>query len=633
MGDLPVCKGSAAQVANATKLGNVATMDRMMASAAAKGARIIVFAEGALGISSATYKKGNKSYNDGGGVAAGGLAEPIPEPLGVKTPIVPCDFIGDEASASPALVALSCSARKHKIVVVYDTGDLVKCAPSDPYNKSEYCWECPPEGFMRFNTQVALGEGGELLAKYHKTHRYLASKCIGDGHQQPGGQDPRYFDTSFGVRFGMMLCYDICFHTPGIELAVGEHNISDFVFSTHWENEEGPPVSLATAFFQSWSRGVGANLLAANQGMGLMHTGSGIYSHGQALASAWEPANPHDEALLIATVPKLHGQSKPNYAGGRGHSPKDPWGSGTMSALGPVFKVIEVQRNGGTYNATVTSSSPSTSTDGHGKGALRLSAEMSAKETAMDSFSCTVSFSTAAAPVSAAIHVATPCDYYALVGVNGSWISSGAGGLPARGCALYRIPSASVIAAGGVGKWTPWNVNGGKPLYRTPLNDTVPVDLGGDIPMTSLTLRGSFQVGDIVRPMLAGKMGRALGEYILVDNDGRGFSTRAGGLHEPLTQAMLLVNSHESVPASAPAPAPPPTPDKEDEQMWGATGCSAPFSAVPVNVQNFWRDEPASAAGDMYAYCEVTLNGTASALQKRICGSVPSHKCTLQAGQ
>ncbi len=298
MGDLPVCKGSAAQVANATKLGNVATMDRMMASAAAKGARIIVFAEGALGISSATYKKGNKSYNDGGGVAAGGLAEPIPEPLGVKTPIVPCDFIGDEASASPALVALSCSARKHKIVVVYDTGDLVKCAPSDPYNKSEYCWECPPEGFMRFNTQVALGEGGELLAKYHKTHRYLASKCIGDGHQQPGGQDPRYFDTSFGVRFGMMLCYDICFHTPGIELAVGEHNISDFVFSTHWENEEGPPVSLATAFFQSWSRGVGANLLAANQGMGLMHTGSGIFSHGQALASAWEPANPHDEAEL-----------------------------------------------------------------------------------------------------------------------------------------------------------------------------------------------------------------------------------------------------------------------------------------------------------------------------------------------
>ena len=46
----------------------------------------------------------------------------------------------------------------------------------------------------------------------------------------------------------------------GIELAVGEHAISDFVFSTHWENEEGPPMSLATSFFQvretpmSWPR-------------------------------------------------------------------------------------------------------------------------------------------------------------------------------------------------------------------------------------------------------------------------------------------------------------------------------------------------------------------------------------------
>ena len=78
---------------------------------------------------------------------------------------------------------------------------------------------------MRFNTQVALGEDGRILAKYHKTHRYLSSGCVGDGHQQPGGQDPRYFDTSFGVRFGMMLCYDLCFHTPGIELVSGAKRV------------------------------------------------------------------------------------------------------------------------------------------------------------------------------------------------------------------------------------------------------------------------------------------------------------------------------------------------------------------------------------------------------------------------
>ena len=52
-------------------------------------------------------------------------------------------------------------------------------------------------------TQVAIGDDGTMLAKYHKTHRYLAGRCRGDGYQQPGGEDPRWFDTSFGVRFGL----------------------------------------------------------------------------------------------------------------------------------------------------------------------------------------------------------------------------------------------------------------------------------------------------------------------------------------------------------------------------------------------------------------------------------------------
>lgn len=281
LGPLLPCNGTVAEVATATKLGNMKIFVRMMAAAKAKGAQIIVFSEGSLGIASATYERNGRRYNDGGGVAAGGLAEPIPEPLGAGATIVPCDWAGSRAAASPALVAASCAAKQHSLTVVYDTGDLVNCTHgANPYNVSEYCATCPPEGVMRFNTQVAIGERGELLAKYHKTHRYLASQCVGDGHQQPGGADPRTFTTSFNVTFGMLLCYDVCFHTPAIGLAVGGQAISDFVFSTHWENEEGPPMALAPPFFQSWSRGVGANLLAANEGMGLMHTGSGIYSAG-----------------------------------------------------------------------------------------------------------------------------------------------------------------------------------------------------------------------------------------------------------------------------------------------------------------------------------------------------------------
>ena len=54
-----------------------------------------------------------------------------------------------------------------------------------------------------------------------------------------------------------------------------------------------------------------------------------LVPEGEALASAWEPANPHDEALLIATVPKLHGKSTPMYAGGK--PPAQPWCGAKLS--------------------------------------------------------------------------------------------------------------------------------------------------------------------------------------------------------------------------------------------------------------------------------------------------------------
>jgi hypothetical protein len=61
---------------------------------------------------------------------------------------------------------------------------------------------------------------------------------------------------------------------------------------------------------------------------------------------------------------------------------------------------------------------------------------------------------------------------------------------------------------------------------------------------------GSFRDGDIVRPQLAGAMGRALGDHIRPSRDGRGFSTEGVRWSEPMAQAMLLVNSHESAPAA-----------------------------------------------------------------------------------
>ena len=60
--------------------------------------------------------------------------------------------------------------------------------------------------------------------------------------------------------------------------------------------------------------------------MGLMHTGSGIFAQGDALATAWEPALAHDPALLIATVPIL-AKPAPQLAGGV----RAAWGTATLT--------------------------------------------------------------------------------------------------------------------------------------------------------------------------------------------------------------------------------------------------------------------------------------------------------------
>ena len=509
---LPDCQGTEKQIATRTKMSNVARFAAMVGTAAGKGADIIVFSEGVLGIAGYHYadKSGTK-HSDGGGVASGGLAERIPDPRLSKAKIVPCDDAA-AAAATPALHAFSCAAQLHKITVVLDMGDVQPCS-AYPFSKSVVCSECPPEGVFRFNTQVAIGSGGELLAKYHKMHPYNPSAkahCIGDGHQEPGLHDPRWFDTSFGVRFAMHLCYDIAFYTPAAQMAMDDSlNISNVVFSTHWENEEGPPISLGPAYFESYSRGHGLNLLAADAGIGFMHSGSGIFSHGDALAYDWKPGAANNEVLLIASVPKRPSNSAntPN----RVDQAVVPWGAGPVSLAPPVWELLHV---GLGANAT---------------GTKTLSGGASSN------FSCTFSWSTKEKTVDSV---------YAAVALDGSYFG---GGLPARSCAFYRVPPANLLPRkdkkGNAVPWVPWFLHG-MTLYRSPNVTQAAEDVSsaGTPTFAALTIRGSFHSGDIVLPMLAAEDGAPMGKHVEVTESGRGMKiTRP---HQ-VTQAQLYLNTHE----------------------------------------------------------------------------------------
>jgi len=174
-------------------------------------------------------------------------------------------------------------ARRNGIVVVANVLDKIACSSA----------RCPEDSLLIYNTAIALNETGHLLAVYHKRHDYPPL-------DQPP-LVPKFFETSFGVNFGMIVCYDLTFITPVHELI--DQGIRNFVFTTNWDNEV--PLQTATLSQQGWSRWYGANLLASNDAGNLATAGSGIYTAGEILASKFDVNGtwPAADSVLFADVP------------------------------------------------------------------------------------------------------------------------------------------------------------------------------------------------------------------------------------------------------------------------------------------------------------------------------------------
>lgn len=201
-------------------------------------------------------------------------------PLSYK--IIPCS---DPAfSDRPVLQSLSCLAKKYKIVLVANIGDIQPCSGE----------QCRSDGSYYFNTNVVFEADGELIAKYHKINLYGIEAKLFDS-----GSHSNYtcvsFETSFGVTFATFTCYDLLFREPASCLL--NKNIKNFVLPTEWGSSY--PFYISTAIQQGWSRKHGVNLLAANQHFAnTFSTGSGIYSSGVARhyimnGEAEIPANGH----------------------------------------------------------------------------------------------------------------------------------------------------------------------------------------------------------------------------------------------------------------------------------------------------------------------------------------------------
>jgi predicted amidohydrolase len=216
--------------------------------------------------------------------------------------------------SSPALTLASCLADRCGIDVVVDVAEVETCESQDP--------ACPADGVWQYNTQVALrGSDGAVVGRYRKEHLYYEP-----AFNRPINQSAQTFVSSFGVKFGMMICFDIMFDWPASALL--DDGVKDVVYSTWWVNM--PPFLTGTQVQAGWANASRVNLIAAGSGEeGWRSSGSGVYPFGGGKASAglqWvAAASLAPEAGVVAqelsaTVSAL-GTSREKRASGSGSRP------------------------------------------------------------------------------------------------------------------------------------------------------------------------------------------------------------------------------------------------------------------------------------------------------------------------
>lgn len=177
---------------------------------------------------------------------------------------------------SPAVYSVSKYASQYNITIVIDIGEVFWCnqtnySINDDDDKYLYS-NCPSDGRWQFNTQLAFDNRGILIGKHRKLHLFEADTEIFNYPQES-------LDTfeNFGVKFGMLVCFDIWFSYPGFQLA-STLEIENFVLSSWWENNGTLPLVSAVNMQQAYARSTQSNLLACSVGLGFMNSGSGIYN-------------------------------------------------------------------------------------------------------------------------------------------------------------------------------------------------------------------------------------------------------------------------------------------------------------------------------------------------------------------
>lgn len=224
------------------------------------------------------------------------ILEEMPSPEKGGPLVNPClEWPNDTSLVGPKVSVLrnmSCQARQYGIFLAVSLGDKVPCSnQTDP--------GCPADSHYLYNSIGLFNNEGAFVVKYHKMQLYyefhynIPSDCANHG-------DPVvYYDSPFG-RLGFLICYDLLFQSPGIDL-VEKYAVDTIIYSTYWFNYM--PFVSAVQMQQAFAIAHRVNFLAADVQTGEgPNFGAGIYAASRG-ALAYSNTPDGQSKLIIATIP------------------------------------------------------------------------------------------------------------------------------------------------------------------------------------------------------------------------------------------------------------------------------------------------------------------------------------------
>lgn len=250
---------------------NLQVYEQQAASAAQKGAQIIVFPED--GLHGFNFSRSSiRPY-----------LEVVPDPqLEVWNP---CEH--PELHPNTEVQQwLSCMARRYDLYLVANMGSLQPCSSGSA--------PCPEDGRWQFNTNVVFRSDGQLVARYHKHNLYFE-----EAFDRPPHTELVTFHTPFAGTFGLITCFDILFRQPTVELL--QKGVRQLIFPSAWMNQL--PLLDTIQFQRALSLGANVTLLGANiRNEQLIMSGSGLFSPSAAVYHHALSGEPEEGRLIVATL-------------------------------------------------------------------------------------------------------------------------------------------------------------------------------------------------------------------------------------------------------------------------------------------------------------------------------------------